>query len=93
MKELASRINAHLKRFEADKKINAINPIYKTSSYYYAWATYTSGSRIQITYLAYQGPSHITREEANIYLKWLDAGNVGRHWEALRKERERARKP
>ncbi len=79
-KALAERIDVHLKRFEADKKINAPDPKYKTRSYYYAHAR-GMGHRVFIVYISYQGHSMITIDEATAYLAWLDAGNVGRHYE------------
>jgi hypothetical protein len=79
--DIAKRIDAHLKRFERDRSINEIDPVSKCSRFYYAGAR-ASGSRVCITYITYQGISCIKKVEAICYLKWLDAGNVGRHWEA-----------
>ena len=33
----------------------------------------------------YQGGNHLSIEDAAKYLAWLDSGNIGRHFEALRK--------
>ncbi len=84
MKELAAQINAHLKRFESDPQINAPKPQSGLSPYYHAGAWYWRGSRMSVQYIGYQGPSSITRDEATRYLEKLDAGFVGRHFEALR---------
>ena len=81
--EIAKRILAHLKRFEADPVINARNRKYGTTPYYYSMA-YRAGSRVAVCYVTYQGASNLTKDEALKYLAWLDAGNVGRHWRALR---------
>lgn len=95
MKELAARINEHLKRFEADKGPGGINKevsrdTYTTPgnglrSYYGAAAHYCRGRYLQVTYIRYQGSSNLTREEATLYLQMLDSGFVGRHFEALRR--------
>ena len=78
---IANRINAHLKRFERDKKIN--KPIKSggmaTATYYFAGACRV-GRFVSVCYVAYQGSTSLTRDEAVAYLKWLDAGNVGTHW-------------
>ena len=78
---IANRINAHLKRFECDKKINL--PIesggMKTLRYFGAGAT-VSGRYVAIHYLSYQGSTTLNRRDAAAYLAWLDAGNVGTHW-------------
>lgn len=80
-KELAEKINAHLKRFEADKTINATSRTYGTRPYYCAGANATT--RVWVWYVSYQGQSSLTKAEAKKYLEWLDAGNVGKHYTAL----------
>ena len=90
--ETGERINAYLKRFEADKEIN--KTIYYDSSragkresagrsYYYAHAR-RAGRFVRVCYISYQGGYPLTGAEAERYLAWLDAGGVGRHFEALR---------
>jgi len=81
--EIAQGITAHLKRFEADPIINKMNEKYKTSPFYWPSAC-DSGPRIFVSYVSYQGHSSLKKAEALSYLEWLDAGNVGRHYEALR---------
>ena len=84
--EIASRIDKHLKRFEADPKINACRVSHgNTKPYFYASA-YARGRYVYVGYITYQGLSHLSKEQALIYLAWLDAGNVGRHLEALREQ-------
>jgi hypothetical protein len=89
--EIASRISAHLQRFERDAVINA-ERFYSDQhgkrvpmgrAYYSAGAS-RAGSRVRVRYIAYQGGRTLTRSEAERYLAWLDAGNIGRHYEALR---------
>jgi hypothetical protein len=84
--ELAVSIRAHLKRFELDPVINRKNGEHNLSPYYGVGAN-SSGNRVLVTYVAYQGHSGLTRTEAERYLVWLDAGNVGRHFEALEAKR------
>jgi hypothetical protein len=80
MKEIADRINSHLKRFEADPEINKTDPRYQTRPYYYAGAAYVGGARISVGYVSYQGRHSLTKAEALAYLEWLDDGNVGKHF-------------
>lgn len=86
MAEIAQRINAHLKRFQTDPVINAgytderrkgLHPYYQVGAGY-------SGNRVFVTYVGYQGQDGLTKAEALAYLAWLDAGNIGKHYEALR---------
>ena len=80
LQEIADRIYAHLKRFEADRKINKTDTKYKTSPYYCVNA-FRSGSRICVSYVTYQGGTMMKKAEALEYLAWLDAGNVGTHYD------------
>ena len=85
MSEIGVRINAHLNRFEADPVINALHEVRgsRLSPYWHVGAA-QSGRFVYVTYVSYQGQTHLTKEQAEKYLAWLDAGNVGRHYEALR---------
>lgn len=85
LKEIASRIDAHLKRFEADPKINKTKRTggMKLSRFYNAGST-DSGRCVYVCYVAYRGNSHLSKPEGTRYLAWLDAGNVGTHRQALR---------
>lgn len=83
MKQLATKINAHLQRFEADK--TGVNKDDKgdgmgSRPFFNAHATYYGGRFIAITYVSYQGDSQLTQAEAREYLAWLDAGNIGQHF-------------
>lgn len=82
--ELASKINAYLKRFEADK--SGVNKPYTDGGRkglvpYYNAGAYAAGGRVLVIYVSYQGRTGLTIAEAEAYLAWLDAGNVGRHFE------------
>ncbi len=81
MKELGQRINAHLLRLEADKKWN-VRKDGKGSRLWNCGAC-ASGKWIYITYVSYQGTRHVSRDDAEKYLAWLDAGHGGSHWQAL----------
>ncbi len=82
--EIASRINAHLKAFERDPKINVDrNPPNGSYTYYHAHA-YRAGRYVGVVYKSYQGASNLDRDEALRYLAMLDGGYIGRHYEAFR---------
>ena len=85
-KDIAARIDAHLRRFEADKVINKPDEKYGTCRYYHAGAWANAGW-VNVKYVSYQGVTSLKKADAEKYLAWLDAGNVGRHWEALREDR------
>ncbi|MFN8820303.1 MAG: hypothetical protein ACK5ZA_01035 [Betaproteobacteria bacterium] len=80
--ELAERIRTHLERLEADDTVN-VSRDGKRKLFWCSGAC-ASGNRVFCTYLSYQGQSSLTRDEATRYLAKLDAGFVGRHFEALR---------
>jgi hypothetical protein len=77
--EIASRIKAHLKRFEADPTINKRDKTYRLTPYYWPGA-YRAGSKVAVCYVSFHGASKLTKAEAEAYLAWLDAGNVGKHY-------------
>jgi hypothetical protein len=83
LQEIADRIDAHLRRFESDPKINVVDPTYKTKRYYCVGAR-RAGSYVSVCYVSYQGSRNITKADAEKYLAWLDACNVGPHYESLR---------
>lgn len=87
--EIATRITVHLRRFESDPAIadgvtsggRRIAKFYKP----HAWA---SGRYVGVRYITYQTESHMTKQEAMDYLAWLDAGNVGKHFEMKKQTAE-----
>jgi hypothetical protein len=84
--EIGKKIHAHLKRFERDPVINVRKSVeYGTVPYYnvYARGSGKTGKYVYITYISYQGHVRLSRDDAEKYLAWLEAGNVGRHFEAL----------
>ena len=56
----------------------------RSSVLYWNPTSYRGGSRVMVKYVAYQYQSSLTRDEAERYLAWLNAGNVGRHYEAFK---------
>ena len=95
-RDLAAKIDAHLQRIENDPKLNPserydhekkrwVLDKWGVRDYYNAGAQAIRGPRIAVRYVSYQGTSKITLEEAAAYLTWLDAGNVGRHFEQQKK--------
>lgn len=82
LKEIAERINAHLKRFEADPVINVnTREDRKGLSRFYHASAYQSGSYVGVNYITYQGSTSLSRARALAYLEALDSGYVGRHFE------------
>lgn len=80
LEEIASRINAHLRRLERDPEWNKPSPVYKTRNLYHSGAM-RAGSYVQVWYVSYQGTFSWRKAEALAYLEWLDKGNKGLHWE------------
>ena len=80
--EIGKRINAYLKQFENNPNINIMNS-YDMRPYYNACACRV-GRYVSVKYVSFQQGHTLTREEAERYLKWLEAGNVGTHHEALK---------
>ena len=78
--EIAQRIDAHLKRFENDPVIN--DRPYPYTLYYRASA-YVAGGWVRIRYVSYKSYSALRKADAERYLAWLDAGNVGSHYKAF----------
>jgi hypothetical protein len=69
----AAQIDSYLKKFEITNKMNLF------------WSgARQAGRYVRISYIHYQSSSHLTKVQAETYLKWLQAGNVGKHWEALK---------
>jgi hypothetical protein len=77
--EIASRIAFHLRQFEANPKINRMDKPSRTHAYFLANA-WAAGSKVGIKYINYQGDIFLRKAEAEKYLAWLDAGNIGKHW-------------
>lgn len=93
--EIATCIRVRLRYFENDPQINPpryfTDGPYKGESCgkaYYKAGAWASGRFVYVSYVNYQGYAHLTKAEAVRYLEWLDAGNVGRHYEALAPRRE-----
>jgi hypothetical protein len=84
--EIAARIQAHLERFAADPKTATTqNTNGPRCTRYFRPSAKPGGARVMVIYVSYsyQGESSLTKTDALAYLEWLDAGNVGRHYEAL----------
>ena len=84
LRALAMGIDTHLKRLEADKSFN--KPLASTGlqPLYVAGASYTAGRYITVTYICFQGHSHLDRGQAERYLAYLDGGGTAKHHTALR---------
>lgn len=79
--EIAARIDEHLKRIERDPKLNPWDngKVHGTRPFFHSGA-FARGSRVGVMYVSYQGTTHMKKVDALKYLAWLDAGNVGKHW-------------
>ena len=84
--EIGKRIHAHLKRFEADPAINT-SPNGQTTRRFFHAGAHATGRWVSVGYISYQGDRSLSKADALAYLEWLDAGNVGKHYEALRQKR------
>ena len=84
--DIAEKIDTHLKRFEASKKINKLDKKHNTQPYYNAGA-YQGGNKVRVKYISYQGGTMLDKTEALRYLAWLDAGNVG-SWGVCRHDKK-----
>lgn len=86
LKDIAKEIDGYLKKFEADPKTNTgrYNPKAGLHEYYNAGCS-SRGRFVCVWYISYQGNSSLTKAEAIEYLDWLKAGNIGRHYECLKK--------
>lgn len=85
-REVAEKINEYLHRFEHNPEINfrrRYDPS-GTGAYFCAQATHTGNGRVLVRYVDYQGSTTMSLAEAEAYLAWLDAGNVGTHYEQQR---------
>jgi len=49
-----------------------------------------SGRFVYVRYISFQGSSHLSRDQAEAYLAYLDSGKTGRHFEALREGKARS---
>jgi hypothetical protein len=84
--ELAARIDAHLKRLEADATVNRYGDERDTRGLrpFYSAGAYPGGRFVMVAYVSYQGASSLTRDEAIRYLEYLADGGTARHWSVLR---------
>jgi hypothetical protein len=80
--EIGARIDAHLKRFEKDPKINRRDDD-RLTPFYMAGAAGIR-HRVFVRYVSFQGITYLSVEDAERYLKWLDAGHVGKHWKVIK---------
>jgi hypothetical protein len=89
--DLGARINVHLSRFERDPAINPGKRYDKeTKAYvpdergirdYYGAKARGARHRVLVVYVVYQDSHYLSIEEALKYLVWLNAGNIGTHYE------------
>jgi hypothetical protein len=78
--EIAKNTARHLSRMGEDKALPD-NGHLPTLYNAYAWC---AGNRVKIRYKSFWTPCSLTREGAEAYLAWLDAGNSGTHYDCMR---------
>lgn len=81
--EISQELNKLLKARQADKKLNAPNPEYKTTDLFGAGAFPVNKAKVSICYVSYHGSTKVDREVANGYLDWLledDRWKTGTHF-------------
>ena len=76
--QVAAKISEYLQKFEADPKIN-VKRDGGTISPYWQSGAYQAGRFVGVIYVRFQGSFTLKRDEAEKYLAWLEAGNVGKH--------------
>jgi hypothetical protein len=89
LKVTAAAISAHLARFAADpahshRRWADSQGRERTATRFWGTNAHAAGARVSVTYVSYQGRSTLTRAEAEAYRAWLDAGNVGTHYDSVR---------
>ena len=77
--ELAQKIDSHLHRLEDDAEWN-VSSVRGGKRLWHSGA-HRAGRFVMVAYISYQNTSSLTKDEAEAYLAWLDAGNKGRHYE------------
>lgn len=77
--EVAYRIQVHLRHMAADPKLNAVDS-YGQRPFHFPYAS-KKGSRIEVSYVSYHVSFKLSKDDAETYLAWLDAGNRGCHYE------------
>jgi hypothetical protein len=87
--DTALSISRHLQRFANDKSIAEKlwtdgNGQDHALTLYWGPVCYRAGSRAKVKYVAYQYESSLTKSEAEEYLAWLNAGNIGTHRDVKR---------
>lgn len=83
LRQIADRINVHLKAMEGNPEVNRREESHSRLLPYWYSGAHAAGRYVGVTYVSFQGTSHLSKSEASIYLAWLDSGRRGKHWEAL----------
>ena len=87
--EIAARIDKHLDRFANDPEISSrewtdSKGVVRRNTLFWHPCAFRAGSYVHVKYVRYQSSSSLRRYEALAYLAWLDAGNIGTHYECQR---------
>lgn len=80
LSEIAARIDQHLKRFEASREINkSVRRNRVDTRPYHNACAYSIGRYVFVRYISHEGANSLSKDEALVYLAWLDAGGIGKH--------------
>lgn len=79
LRDIASRIDAHLKRMQADSKINGVLPGREIRPFWNAGA-FVAGRFVGVRYVSFQGETNLTKADALAYLAALDSGQNVKHY-------------
>lgn len=88
LRDIAKAISVHLNRQERAQSKDKNSPDHY--GLYQAGAG-VAGSGIRVSYVSYQGVSHLKRAEAIAFLEQLDAGSTERHYALVDRMRQPAR--
>jgi hypothetical protein len=76
LNEIAAEIGKYLTDFEKNH-----NPIINGFRRYYHANVHSTGKCVAIQYVGYQLCSNLSKDTALAYLEWLQAGNIGKHYD------------
>ena len=85
--DIAAAIKGHLQRFEADPDVNKgkpgqVPPVAAGAARFQGVSATPKGvDQVRIVYHDVTNAADLTQDEAQAYLDWLDAENVGTHFD------------
>lgn len=83
LQEISQKIDAHLKRLEADPVSN-VRANGKSGPRFYHAGACVAGRFVGVVYVSFQSMTKLSKAEAEAYLVALDGGSNGRHFDVFR---------